>query len=72
MPVVLEQLRYAGMLDTIKIRQAGYPVRMKFQQFVDRYRYLLPGKVPRGAPYRDLCRIILDKMEQIGIGLLDF
>lgn len=40
MPVVMEQLRYAGMLDTIKIRQAGYPIRMRFQQFVDRYRYV--------------------------------
>lgn len=38
MPVVMEQLRYAGMLDTIKIRQSGYPIRMRFQQFVDRYR----------------------------------
>lgn len=60
MPVVLEQLRYTGMLDTIKIRQSGYPVRLKFQQFVERYRYLLPGKPPRGAPYRDLCRAILE------------
>ncbi|XP_057659116.1 myosin-VIIa [Diorhabda carinulata] len=59
MPVVLEQLRYTGMLDTIKIRQSGYPVRMKFHHFVDRYRYLLV-KIPRGAPYRDLCRAILD------------
>ncbi|KAJ8956705.1 hypothetical protein NQ318_014060 [Aromia moschata] len=65
MPVVLEQLRYAGMLDTIKIRQSGYPVRMKFHQFVDRYRYLLSG-LPRGAPYRDLCRSILEQMPSSG------
>ncbi|XP_044253727.1 unconventional myosin-XV [Tribolium madens] len=66
MPVVLEQLRYAGMLDTIKIRQSGYPVRMKFQQFVERYRYLLSGVLPRGAPYRDLCRAILEQMPSTG------
>ncbi|KRT81983.1 Myosin head, partial [Oryctes borbonicus] len=61
MPVVLEQLRYSGMLDTIRIRQSGYPVRMKFQYFVERYRYLYPGKLPRGVPYRDLCRGILEQ-----------
>ncbi|RZB41182.1 unconventional myosin-XV [Asbolus verrucosus] len=66
MPVVLEQLRYAGMLDTIKIRQSGYPVRLKFQQFVERYRYLLSGILPRGAPYRDLCRAILEQMPSTG------
>ncbi|KAJ3645965.1 hypothetical protein Zmor_023581 [Zophobas morio] len=66
MPVVLEQLRYAGMLDTIKIRQSGYPVRIKFQQFVERYRYLLSGVLPRGAPYRDLCRAILEQMPATG------
>nr|CAH7758737.1 unnamed protein product [Callosobruchus chinensis] len=65
MPTVLEQLRYSGMLDTIKIRQSGYPVRMKFHQFVDRYRYLL-ARIPRGAPFRDLCRSILEKMPHTG------
>lgn len=70
MPVVLEQLRYSGMLDTIKIRKSGYPVRMKFQHFVDRYRYLLPGNLPRGTPYRDLCRAILDQMPPTGAGEL--
>ncbi|XP_050297745.1 unconventional myosin-XV isoform X2 [Anthonomus grandis grandis] len=65
MPVVLEQLRYAGMLDTIKIRQSGYPIRMKFHHFVERYRYLLT-RIPRGAPYRDLCRAILEQMPYSG------
>lgn len=70
MPVVLEQLRYSGMLDTIKIRKSGYPVRMKFQHFVERYSYLLPGNLPRGTPYRDLCRAILDQMPPTGAGEL--
>lgn len=66
MPVVLQQLRYLGMLDTIRIRQSGYPIRLKFQAFVEQYRYLLPGILPRGAPYRDLCRAILDRMPPTG------
>lgn len=66
MPVVLQQLRYLGMLDTIHIRQSGYPIRLKFQSFVEQYRYLLPGILPRGAPYRDLCRAILDRMPPTG------
>ena len=46
MPIVLEQLRYSGMLETIRIRQIGFPVRLKFSQFAERYRCLVPGAVP--------------------------
>lgn len=60
MPCVLQQLRYLGMLDTIKIRKRGYPVRLRFQHFVDRYRHMLRTPIPRGTPYRDLCRFVLE------------
>ncbi|EFN63513.1 Myosin-XV [Camponotus floridanus] len=61
MPCVLEQLRYTGMLETIRIRKTGYPVRLVFGHFVDRYRYLISTHLPRGAPNKELCRIILDR-----------
>lgn len=35
--VVLDQLRYTGMLETIRIRKMGFPVRIKFPVFISRY-----------------------------------
>ncbi|CAH0384305.1 unnamed protein product [Bemisia tabaci] len=72
MPIVLEQLRYSGMLETIRIRKLGYPIRLKFAEFVERYSYLLPMQtvVPRGMPSREICNIILQKHSgqyQLGI-----
>ncbi|XP_059711231.1 unconventional myosin-VIIb [Haemorhous mexicanus] len=38
----IKQLRYSGVMETIQIRKAGYPVRYSFEEFFERYRFLLP------------------------------
>uniref|UniRef100_A0A7N4V6M3 Myosin XVA n=1 Tax=Sarcophilus harrisii TaxID=9305 RepID=A0A7N4V6M3_SARHA len=42
--VVMGQLRYSGVMETIRIRKEGFPVRIPFQVFIDRYRCLVSLK----------------------------
>ncbi|XP_032355467.1 unconventional myosin-X isoform X2 [Etheostoma spectabile] len=42
--VVLNQLRYSGMLETVKIRRAGFPVRRTFKDFISRYKIIQKDK----------------------------
>jgi len=48
--LVLAQLRYSGMLETIRIRSAGYPVRLPFKEFFSRYSLILPGLDDKDLP----------------------
>ncbi|KAM8806580.1 myosin-IIIb [Eudromia elegans] len=58
---VLMQLRYTGILETVKIRQKGYSHRILFEEFVKRYYYLAfkAHESPLGS--RENCLVILEK-----------
>ncbi|XP_072003893.1 unconventional myosin-IXa isoform X2 [Engystomops pustulosus] len=43
--LVLRQLRYTGMLETVRIRQSGYSCKIPFQDFVAQFSVLLPKNV---------------------------
>uniref|UniRef100_A0A8C4VI35 Myosin VIIA n=1 Tax=Gopherus evgoodei TaxID=1825980 RepID=A0A8C4VI35_9SAUR len=58
----VRQLRYSGMMETIRIRRAGYPIRYSFVEFVDRYRVLMPGVKPayKQGDLRGTCQRIAE------------
>ncbi|XP_064312985.1 unconventional myosin-IXa isoform X7 [Phalacrocorax carbo] len=52
--LVLRQLRYTGMLETVRIRQSGYSCKYSFQDFVNHFHVLLPqGISPSKHNIRD-------------------
>ncbi|XP_053558861.1 unconventional myosin-IXb isoform X2 [Bombina bombina] len=40
--LVLQQLRYTGMLETVRIRRSGYSAKYFYQDFIDQFQVLLP------------------------------
>lgn len=59
--MVIDQLRYAGLLEVCRIRQIGYPIRKEFKEFFRRYMRVTAGQ---HKDVKQLC----DKLQ--GEGLL--
>ncbi|KAG7487958.1 hypothetical protein MATL_G00029080 [Megalops atlanticus] len=57
--LVLQQLRYTGMLETVRIRRSGYGAKYTFQEFVEQFRVLLPKNA---APSQENISALLQKM----------
>jgi myosin heavy subunit len=53
----LEQLRYAGVFEAVRIRQSGFPFRHTHAAFLKRYRILMTK--PPGSNDRERCMGLL-------------
>ncbi|KAM9619341.1 unconventional myosin-IXb isoform 1-T4 [Morphnus guianensis] len=58
--LVLQQLRYTGMLETVRIRRSGYSAKYTFEEFIDQFQVLLPKNAR--ASKEDIC-VYLNKLK---------
>lgn len=67
------QLRYAGMLETIRIRRMGYPVRYVHKDFLYRYQVLDPSYTRIAGNDSRSCHNLIEKLginpDRVKVGL---
>lgn len=55
--LVLQQLRYTGMLQTVRIRRSGYGAKFTFKEFTDQFRVLLPKEI--STPQEEITNLLM-------------
>jgi len=54
--LVLDQLKYLGMLDIIRIRREGYPIHLLVEEFIARYACLAKSRKKLPPASKDAVR----------------
>jgi myosin III len=66
---VIKQLRYTGVLETIRIRQHGFSHRLLFSEFLKKYGFLGYDFNERIVANRESCRLLLVRLKMDGWAL---
>ena len=61
--IVLEQLRYSGVFEAVKIRKSGFPFRYTHSDFVKRFKCIMPPKTTFPSDIAG-CRTLIKEMGQ--------
>ncbi|KAK2109188.1 Unconventional myosin-VIIb [Saguinus oedipus] len=67
----LRQLRYSGMMETVRIRKSGFPIRYTFQEFSQRFGVLLPSAVRMQVSAVGDGHLLRDKFRQMTLSITD-